>query len=613
MMNPKIVITVVLAVIAAGAGGALVATGIAAGALAIGTTSSSAFANNYVQSNASLSGSLDFHTHIITVEQGAPIISAIVPGGLSTAFSFGLGLTSGTNCGNAGNPAWVPGASDASSFGYWDLTLGGSSSFSVLVDGTGYSSNSMSVDVGGTTQSVQAVYIPASFSSIPSSLAYYCFDSLGGNAFSNNLYDFPSFIHTVQFVGDVPTSTVYVDFTSVGRDCHNTLLSSPNGGGSGTCQEAGSYNQDANCGPDLGCFWDSGGFNVTSWASATMYSSFSSFTPPEGQLVYNGGLLTIDVNQLGYAGAPGYTLELLCPQPRTSGSGGCNGGTVDQRFTEHGSSYPYCPGDTGGCVSLPNALAGGAVTFNVPAGASYNNSAYGGIWNTWIAILYSPLLAEQSTPIGIDIAPQYSPLEPSIQISNSGPYLYPLAGDTVTVQIWANDSSSSAVATKVYVWAFYLPLGYQAFQGPACGSQWLQQTNCPYGYAIPVQTTSSGVYSVFTFQWEPVIGTVNVGFEAQGSTTGGQVSPINAFLIQGGYYHCPPGDACNPLKSAVSLWKAFGPLLVTLVFASILGIAAIWAPLQYRVYLVIAAVGGGILIYVLTSYYVFGGGLTAWL
>jgi hypothetical protein len=512
-----------------------------------------------------LSWAVDMST---IASSGVPMTTSLLAGQSSTPLTFGFNEYSQGDCANSQKPVWAPGV--GADYGFYAISLGGQA-FTGTLDGGIITSNS-------------AGYYPVSVNNSVSPT--WCALTAGGGDYYTAGLGVSTTVyaqHTLVLSGIYPVSTLSISLVLFYTNCNGN-----SGSQSGTA-----------CGaPNLavGTQWGdpNGGHQLTSTATTTVQSGHGTVTVTNpGNLVNNGGTVSIIVAS-GYAGPTQWTVSLLCPLPRTGSNGGCPGGQNDSRFAAQ---------------TVANNCAACTVTWPVPAGTSQASNVSG--WNTWEVELYNGLFKEGYAPVTINILPPSSPstpLSPSLTFSTSGTYYYPQAGDSLTIQVYANASSSSGPITSIMLWVYYLGAGGNPVNEPSCGSFWVT-TGCPYGQTLgTAQVVSNGANGlVGTYPISavtPPAGVTQIGVLAESFAAGQQGSPIVPYLIQITPHGCTTGSPGCATKTGVSIWSTYGPILLSVAFILAGLVIAFWVPLPmlYRIIVVVLPVGLVIVLYVVGAY-----------
>lgn len=541
--------------------GSFAALGFGSGVLSVGGTNGTTPQTQIFNDTTSTAGALEWNLHV-TTQQGYPIISSLIPGGVSTLLSFGLSLSSNNNCGGGAGPVWDGGGND---YAYWIVQL----------IGPGGSVQHFNASVNG--QSVQGYYYVISMNGTASShsnLAY-CEQNpnTAGNYQSPNLNNEEFWSQNVAFVGVYPTSTIRVDFNSINSFCHNQPPAVGNSNG-GDCAQAAARN--SNCATGSAGYWCGGSFSssktINAYFTTVMPSGSASFhILNPGQIVYNGGVLQVSVTT-GFDGPGQYQLELITPSVRTGG------GTIDTTFQ-------------GNPATVANNCNGCLVTWNVPSNAA-SNSSVGVAYNTWQIVLVASYINAQTSPLSIAINPIYSPAKPIVSYTTGSGAEYPLPGDTITFSIQANPpSANGSGVNQITVWVFYLTPGNAADQLPPCGNQWIS-SGCPNGQVLNVTINGRSASGTFETTVTPPTGTNQIAIEAQSGSTKSQPSPIASFVVSITPPGCQVGQPCDPFHTNLSTWTSVGPiLLVVALFLAGLLVAVVVPMRKWMIFVVVVGVG----------------------
>ena len=235
-------------------------------------------------------------------------------------------------------------------------------------------------------------------------------------------------------------------------------------------------------------------------ASLSAYSARTAVAVTEPHSLYNGNFLDVNV-QTGYDGPNGYVLQVQCPQARPCG------GQADSAFPS---------------ISVPNFDLGSSFQWQIPANYAVNNS--NPLWSQIVVVLIANYgVAAQTFSYPVTVNPRYNPAQPVISERTSSGNLYPLIGDTVTVTVWANATSTSKPISNITLQVFYLTAGAVSTSAPACGSYWVTN-NCPYGQGIGITISGSNAVGTYSFQVQPPLGVTAIVISATGLTSTGQRS-----------------------------------------------------------------------------------------
>lgn len=497
-------------------------------------------------------------------QSGNAPITAMLPGYQSTSVSFGLNMYSTGDCGHTGWPTFAPGYGD--SYGFFAiqyLVSGSTVPLQMQLDGaqvaTSNSGNYYAVSANNTGNPVNVWCWAPSSDNVAAGL---------GNA------QLVYFTHTLSLTGIYSGGTLVIQFILGYDHCTGTASNGPSGA-CGAARSAGAQAPNGNTPSPNG-----GALQVVTQASATVMSAGASVQVLNQGSLYNGGTLQTAVTT-GYDGPNGYTLEVLCPQPRACG----------------GSPDPAYPAQ-----NVPNFIVGQR-TFSWSIPSAYALKSSTPLINNVVVVLlanYGVVAQSLSTPV--TISPLLNPAAPIITASSSDGKLYPGVGATLTFTVYANSTSLSGPISNISLEVFYMQNGQSASTPPACGSSWV--TGCPYGQVLATKLSGVNGVATYSFQVQPPAGAVAIGAAAVAYAGPGSANISAPFFLQIRPAGCLPGTSCDPSTSALGLWSWLGPLLLSAMLVDVALLLALVVPLPTwgRIAVVVATGGGVVLLYVLGIY-----------
>lgn len=505
--------------------------GVGVGALAVSQIGQPVGANYHPGYYNVSSGTLAFGVTFINVASGSPLITSEEAGQSSTDLVWAATLNSGSNCGNGGDPTFVP------------ATQGASNDKSI--DYGRYVVNFGEKDVSGTINGVSFTTTNGSWTvpESPDVQGWCVYTGIHNAVWTPTGYFWNE---TLILLGSYSTMKVAVSLEVGGQYCSGTS--------GGTAHGACLYLQGhANHCPGCGYVSNNGAWNGVATASANYQSAGASFSFV-GQPFVNGGTLGVSINT-GYDDGY-YNLSILCPQPRSCG------GSADPEF----SPNP---------VHVPDFQTGFLVNWRIPTGAAQANS--NPLWNEWVVQLTTGFVSQQVSLTTI-INPTLAPGVPSVTFSDSSGQLYPGVGDTVTLSIAATGTNASGPILSFVLAVYYLAQGSAGSSAPACGSGWVTG-NCPNGQTIVAASSGLSASATYTFKVNPPAGyTAGIGYSIFSQATSGFSSAVAYGSINIRPAGCVPGQPCDPNNSGIGLWQWLGPITLLLIPILVLLLAVVLIP-----------------------------------
>ena len=363
--------------------------------------------------------------------------------------------------------------------------------------------------------------------------------SRGGDHVSQDLLGSGTTVsESFQLIGQYPQGRLLVGFIGYGNYCNDAIFT---GGATPVCNQADNYWGASNY------YTSTNNFNIAANAAINTYSgqAFVVNANPN-QVYYNGGTLQVLVST-GYDG-PGpapYVLTVTYPAARP------NGGQVDSAFPS---------------VNVPNFCSPTCTeSWTIPTGTSVASPTAG--WNLFIVVLTASVYVTGYARASIAISPSTQPIAPTITVSNTGKFITPQPGDTETITITSQPTSTSGAVVSLFLTVYYALVSSVQGALPPCGGAYIT-SGCASGEQITANPIAGGaVTGTFSFTVNPPAGATD-GFWIIASSETNQAQPSNATYewVTITPSNCVYGGNGCPAATSASYWSWLGPLLLSLGF-----------------------------------------------